>query len=140
MLHRTQLSFVQLAGGIAVGIQGKQPKYNVTSNKLHVSQTVSLSVRTTTLRVCSQLSNDITSQVWFVGSVLCDIMIAICMTYYVGFSKFLPLDFGEPLNQYSLFTMAAFAIRYHNQRNSINFKEIYPPDDRDRIIDRYILC
>ena len=30
--------------------------------------------------------------------MLCDIMIAICMTYYVGFSNFPPLDFGDRSN------------------------------------------
>jgi len=25
---------------------------------------------------------------WIVGSVLCDIIIAVCMTYYVGFLNF----------------------------------------------------
>ena len=91
MLHRTQLSFIQLAGGIAVGVHAKQPEYSVMLHKFRVSQTVSLGVRTTTSQVCFRLSNDITWQTWIVGSVLCDIMIAVCMIYYVGFSKFLPL-------------------------------------------------
>ena len=33
-----------------------------------------------------------------IGSVLCDIIIAVCTTYYVGFSKFLPAVSGEQLN------------------------------------------
>ena len=35
---------------------------------------------------------------WNVGSVLCDIIIAVCMTYYVGFSKFLGSVSGQQLN------------------------------------------
>ena len=46
-------------------------------------------------QVCSQLSNDNTSQIWTVGSALCDIIIAVCMTYYVGFTHFLCLAFGR---------------------------------------------
>ena len=45
-----------------------------------------------------------------VGAVLGDIVIALCMTYYVGFRKFLPLDFGEKFKSHSFFTVAAFAI------------------------------
>ena len=38
----------------------------------------------------------ITFQVWNVGSTLCDIIIAVCMTYYVSLPKFhRPLVFGE---------------------------------------------
>jgi hypothetical protein len=86
MLNCTQLSFIQLGGGIAVGVHVKPPpNFKVTS----------IAVRTATAQVCSPLSNDITSQIWLVGSALCDIMIPICMTYYVGFSKLHPLDFGE---------------------------------------------
>ena len=28
---------------------------------------------------------------WIVGSILCDVIIAVCMTYYVGLPTFLPL-------------------------------------------------
>ena len=33
-------------------------------------------------------------QIWNVGSVLCDTIIAVCMTYYVGL-EFLPFVFEE---------------------------------------------
>jgi len=48
----------------------------------------SIGVRTTISQVRSQLYNDITSQVWNVGGVVCDLIIAVCMTYYVGFPYF----------------------------------------------------
>jgi hypothetical protein len=35
--------------------------------------------------------------------------------------------------------MAALAIRYHYQTNEGNFKEDYPPDDRDRVSDRCVI-
>ena len=38
--------------------------------------------------------NDITSQIWHVGGVLCDLIIAVCMSYYVGFSHFSLLSLG----------------------------------------------
>ena len=103
-MHCTQLSFIRLVGGISVGVQGKQLdkgrqlEDTVNLHKLWLFQTIGFIVRTTTLRVCSRLSNHITSQVWIVGTVVCDIMIAMCMTYFVGFSKFHPFDFSEPLN------------------------------------------
>ena len=34
---------------------------------------------------------------WTVGSILCDIIIAVCMTYYVGFPNFLlPVPREQP--------------------------------------------
>ena len=90
MFHYAQLSFIQLAGGIAVGVHAKQNSNLTESSELQFIQTlISLGVRTTALQVCSWLSNDITLQAWIVASVLCDIMIAMCMTYYVGFSNFI---------------------------------------------------
>ena len=47
---------------------------------------------------------------WLIGSVLCDIIIAVCMIYYVGFPKFLPLVFGEQSNLIPCFAVAAFEI------------------------------
>ena len=35
---------------------------------------------------------------WNVGSVLCDIIIAVCMTYYVGFPTCLPPVSGKQSN------------------------------------------
>jgi len=35
---------------------------------------------------------------WNVGSVLCDIVIAVCMIYYVGFLTFLPPVSGQQSN------------------------------------------
>ena len=35
---------------------------------------------------------------WNIGSVICDIIIAVCMTYYVGFPSFLPPVSGEQSN------------------------------------------
>ena len=58
----------------------------------------------------SHLPDNITPQTWVVGAVLGDIVIALCMTYYVGFLKFLRLDFGEKFKSHSLFTMPAFAM------------------------------
>jgi hypothetical protein len=83
MLNRTQLSFIQLGGGIAVGV------HVILGNHvwLPTVQVSHLGVRTATAQVCFPLSNDITSQIWLVGSALGDIMIPICMTYYVGFSN-----------------------------------------------------
>jgi len=136
MLHRTQLSFIQFGGGIAVGVQAQQTKkYSMLinlnntlggvsgqnsstelpkmshhkqrssielGNRIMVGQTgasihranASIGVRTTTSQVRSQLYNDITSQIWNVGGVVCDLIIAICMTYYVGFLHFSLLSLG----------------------------------------------
>ena len=40
------------------------------------------------LRFIPHYLNDITLQIWNVGGVLCDIIIAVCMTYYVCFMHF----------------------------------------------------
>ena len=56
----------------------------LANSKKFVSHWISLATSlgvSTTLQVCSQLSNVMTPQVWIVGSVLCDIVIAMCMTY-----------------------------------------------------------
>ena len=86
----TQLSFVQLLGGIAVGVYAEQKKYYSLVDITHKTafvQGTSIGVRKATFQVCSQIFNNITPQIWNVGSVLCDIIIAVCMTYYVGFPK-----------------------------------------------------
>ena len=67
--HGTQLSFIQLGGGIAFGVHTKRQKYytllpDAKSSALGWS---SLAVWTTT-RVCSQLSNDITCRHGILGA------------------------------------------------------------------------
>ena len=132
MFHHTHLSFIQLAGEIAVGVHAKQNS-NFMSSKLQFVETIiSLRVRTTASQVCFRLFNDIPPQAWIVASVLCNIMIVMCMTYYVGFLKFLPLDFGERLNHNpcSLWQLSQFDTPI-KQTN-------YTPDDRDGVPDKYI--
>jgi len=84
-MHYKQLSFIQLGGGIAVGVHGEQKKFY---SLLDAPQTVVLVGTSTvvwTIRPSASLSNEITPQTWNIGSVLCDTIIAVCMTYYVGF-------------------------------------------------------
>jgi hypothetical protein len=85
-LYHTQLSFIQLGGGIALGVQGKQKnRYSLFyTPEMRAARDTTVAVRTTTLQICSQSAIDITSQIWNIGAVLCDIIIAVCMTYYVG--------------------------------------------------------
>ena len=132
-----QLSFIQLCGGIMVGVYSEQQGY-LQASDMPVFQTTSLGVWTTASYVYSQLSNDITLQMWLIGSVLCDIIIAVCMIYYVGFAKFLPLVFGEQLTHILCFVVAAFEIWRRHQTNSNTIEENYPADDRNRVFDRYI--
>ncbi|KIM49810.1 hypothetical protein M413DRAFT_21947 [Hebeloma cylindrosporum] len=77
------LSFIQLGGGIPVGVHSQQKKYLQTTDMLAL-QAVSLGVRTTPLQICSRISVNTTSQLWLIGSVLCDIIIAVCMIYYLS--------------------------------------------------------
>jgi hypothetical protein len=99
MLHRTkQLSSIELGGGIAVGgqVQQNSPPLMIvvqTAASIHRAN-ASIGVRTITSQVRSQLYNDITSQIWNVGGVVCDLIIAVCMTYYVGFPHFSLLSLG----------------------------------------------
>jgi len=108
ILYGAQLSFIQLGGGIAVGVYAEEKKiYTLLDTpQMLVLEGASTGVRTTTsARVFSFIYyNNITPQIWNVGSVLCDIITAVCMTYYMGFPIFLPLV----LHSHSLFTMAAF--------------------------------
>jgi len=92
-LHHTQLSLIQLSGAIAVGVNTKQRKYYslLRIPERRVLEGISIGVWTTCSQVRFQLSNDISPQIWTIGSSLCDIIIAICMTYYVSFSHFPPL-------------------------------------------------
>jgi len=89
LLHDLQLSFIQLGGGIATGIEARQEKYYsaLSSPEMLVRVNTIIGVRTT-LQLCSQLSNNMIPQIWNVGSVICDIIIAVCMTYYVRFRNF----------------------------------------------------
>ena len=131
----TQLSFIQLGGGIAVGVHAKGDS-NLLLSKLQVSQAISLGVRTTA---------SLSPTIWWhhlVGMVFWE----RALRYYdchmhdllCGFLKFLPLWICKAIKSQILFTMAAFAIRYHYQTDQDNFKENYSPDDRDRVLDRYI--
>ncbi|KIM49804.1 hypothetical protein M413DRAFT_21942 [Hebeloma cylindrosporum] len=61
------LSFIQLGGGIAVGVIAEQEKFYTSLN-------------TPKMLVLAGTSTGI----WNVGSVLCDIIIAVCMTYYLS--------------------------------------------------------
>jgi hypothetical protein len=90
MLHHTQLSFIQLGGGIAVG--GHEPRAHPPKNV--VLDDASIGVCTSISQVHSQLYNDISSQIWNVGGGACDLIIAVCMTYYVGFPHFSQLSWG----------------------------------------------
>ena len=90
ILHCIQLSFIQLGGGIAVGVNAEQKKFYTLLNtpEMLVLEGVSTGVRYFFSFFFGEgfhLPNYITSQIWNVGSVLCDIIIAVCMTYYVGF-------------------------------------------------------
>ena len=69
MLNSTQLSFIQLGGGVAVGVYTEQRKcYTLLGGaKLMVSEWSSIAVRTTT-QVCSQLSNNITYRFGILGA------------------------------------------------------------------------
>ncbi|KIM36681.1 hypothetical protein M413DRAFT_31517 [Hebeloma cylindrosporum] len=62
------LSLIQLGGGIVVGVHTVQKKYysSLTAPKYLVFQGIWV------------------GQIWIVGSVLCDIVIAVCMTYYLS--------------------------------------------------------
>ena len=88
ILHGAKLSFIQLGGGIAVGVYKEQKKYYslLKTHEMLDRRATGLVVRTT-LQVCSQLflNDNHPPQMWNVGSVLCDIIIAICMTHYVSF-------------------------------------------------------
>jgi len=56
MLHHTQLSFIQLGGGIAVGVYAEQKKYYslvAITHKTAFLQGTSIGVRTTPSQVCS---------------------------------------------------------------------------------------
>ena len=116
MLHHVQLSFIQLGGGIAVGVQAAREKYFSVLNTPDkvVFANISVGVWITT-QVCSQSSNNNTPQIWTVGGALCDITIAVCMTYYV--SSLSPSCFWREIKSHSRFTMAAFAIWSYNQSN-----------------------
>jgi len=59
MLHDTQLSFIQLGGGIAVGVQAAREKYFSVLNTPDkvVFANISVGVWITT-QVCSQLFNN----------------------------------------------------------------------------------
>lgn len=61
------LSLIQLGGGIVVGVHTVQKKYysSLTAPKYLVFQGIWVGI-------------------WIVGSVLCDIVIAVCMTYYLS--------------------------------------------------------
>ena len=108
----TQLSIIQLGGGLAVGIYAQREKrYTLLDTpKMLVLEGISTGVRATTCFFSCQLSNSNSPQMWNVGSVLCDLIIAICMTYYVGFPTFLLLVVGEPIKSHFFLPMAAFAI------------------------------
>ena len=73
-----QVSSIELGSGM-MAVQTKESIQRANA---------SIGVRTTISQVRSQLYNDITSQVWNVGGVVCDLIIAVCMTYYVGFPYF----------------------------------------------------
>ena len=64
-----------------------------TQESIHRAN-ASIGVWTTISQVRSQLYNDITSQIWNVGGVVCDLIIAVCMTYYVGLPHFSLLSLG----------------------------------------------
>ena len=59
ILHRTQLSFIQLGGGIVVGVEGKQKnRYSLFyTPEMRVAKDTTVAVRTTTLQICSQLTS-----------------------------------------------------------------------------------
>ena len=100
ILCHTQLSFIQLGGGIAVGVYAEQKKYYslvAITHKTAFLQGTSIGVRATASQVYSQVPNNNIPQIWNVGSVLCDIIIAVCMTYYVDFPKPFPI-LREQLN------------------------------------------
>ncbi|KIM49811.1 hypothetical protein M413DRAFT_21948 [Hebeloma cylindrosporum] len=61
------LSFIQLGGGIAVGVHAQLKKFY---SLLDTPQTVVLEATSTIM--------------WNIGSVLCDTLIAVCMTYYLS--------------------------------------------------------
>jgi hypothetical protein len=69
MLNGIQLSFIQLGGGIAVGVYTEQRKYYTLLGgaKLMVTEWSSIAVWTTT-QVCFQLSNDITYRFGILGT------------------------------------------------------------------------
>ena len=91
MLHRTQLSFIQLGGGIAIGVQAEQEKYYSVLDAPDIVLFANISVGVWIIpQVFSQLFNNNTLQIWTVGSALCDVIIAVCMTYYVSFIHFPP--------------------------------------------------
>jgi len=104
-----QLSFIQLGGGIATGVEARQQKYySVLSSPERLVRVTTIIGVQTTLQLCSQLiSNNIIPQIWNVGSVICDIMIAVYMTYYVRFQSS-PIAWGRIKS--SSFTLAAFSI------------------------------
>lgn len=61
------LSLIQLGGGIALGVQGKQKRSYSLLNTPEM-----------------KVPKDTTIGIWNVGGVLCDIIIAVCMTYYLS--------------------------------------------------------
>ena len=88
MLHRKQLSSIELGGGIAVGGQVQQnslarpPLMMAVQTLMSINQVnASIGVWTTTSQVYSQLYNDITSQIWNVGGVVCNLIIAILLPF-----------------------------------------------------------
>ena len=84
-MHYEQLSFIQLGGGIAVGVYAEQERFYSLLDAPQNVVLVGTSTVVRTIRPSASLSNEITPQIWNIGSVLCDTIIAVCMTYYVGF-------------------------------------------------------
>jgi hypothetical protein len=68
ILHGTQLSFIQLGGGIAFGVSLERKKYYtlLRDGELIAFERSTIGVWTTT-QVCSQLSNDITCRSGMLG-------------------------------------------------------------------------
>ena len=100
---------MQLCGGVAVEGQVQDRSLLLHPPPLVVRANASIGVRTTASQVLSQLYNDITSQMWNVGGVLCDLIIAVCMTYYVGFPHFSLLSLVILTRISFLIHVAAFA-------------------------------
>ncbi|KIM49805.1 hypothetical protein M413DRAFT_21943 [Hebeloma cylindrosporum] len=61
------LSLIQLGGGLAVGVQAQRNKYYSVLNSPEIVVFANISVG-----------------IWTVGSALCDIIIAVCMTYHLS--------------------------------------------------------
>ena len=69
MLYGTQLSFIQLGGGIAIGVREEQRKYFTLfwGARPQIFEWSTIAVWTTT-QVCSQLSNDIICRCGMLGA------------------------------------------------------------------------